>query len=147
MSQHIIVDSSALISLTSEDDSNHILAVEIGKIIEKQTKKIIIPGEIFTETVNLIGKKFSHKEALKFGTELIRSTEYEIVNTIDNIRETALRKFKNQPASVSFTDCLVMAFADEFETKEIFGFDNVFRKNSYLRFGIDKSKLPSPKWA
>lgn len=145
MSQHIIVDSSALISLTSEDDSNHILAVGIGKTIERQTKKIIIPGEIFTETVNVIAKKFSHKEALKFGTELIQSTEYEIVNTVDNIRETALGKFRNQPASVSFTDCLVMTFADEFETKEIFGFDSVFRKNGYIRFGIDKSKTQLPK--
>jgi predicted nucleic acid-binding protein len=32
---------------------------------------------------------------------------------------------------VSFTDCLVMAVADRFGTKVIFGFDEVFRKNGY----------------
>ena len=30
-----------------------------------------------------------------------------------------------------FTDCIVMANADSFKTKDIFGFDEVFRKNGY----------------
>lgn len=58
----------------------------------------------------------------------------------DNIRLRALQNFQNQPAYVSFTDCVVMAFADEYETKDIFGFDEAFRKNGYIRVGIDKKK-------
>ena len=34
-----------------------------------------------------------------------------------------------QPASVSFADWLVMAFADYYRIRDIFDFDKVFRKN------------------
>ena len=43
----------------------------------------------------------------------------------------ALKRFAQHPASVSFTDCVVMALADRVRTKTIFGFDEVFRKNGY----------------
>ena len=43
----------------------------------------------------------------------------------------AVERFAQQPSSVSFTDCLVMALADRLGTKLIFGFDEVFRKNGY----------------
>jgi|SRR5919202_931849 predicted nucleic acid-binding protein len=43
----------------------------------------------------------------------------------------ALERFARQPASVSFTDCIVMAVADRLGTQTIFGFDEVFRKNGY----------------
>ena len=45
--------------------------------------------------------------------------------------EEVLERFARQPASVSFTDCLVMSLADRVGTKLIFGFDEVFRKNGY----------------
>jgi predicted nucleic acid-binding protein len=32
---------------------------------------------------------------------------------------------------VSFTDCVVMAVADTYGTKRIFGFDEAFTKNGY----------------
>jgi len=64
-----------------------------------------------------------------------------VVESSEYIRIEALRKFHNQPAAVSFTDCLVMAFADFYETREIFGFDEAFRKNGYARLGIDKVNL------
>ena len=68
-----------------------------------------------------------------------------IAETTLEVRIEALEKFQKQPKSVSFTDCIVMAFADEYETREIFGFDDAFRKNGYIRFGIDKSEVKSSK--
>ena len=43
----------------------------------------------------------------------------------------AFEKLKNQALSVSFTDCLVMVFADKYKTEEVFGFDEAFGKNGY----------------
>lgn len=135
----LIIDSSAFISLGSVADSNYGEAVKIGKQIEKENRVTILPGEIFTEIVNVAGKKISHQAAIDQANKILSSKSLIITETTSSIRNNALEKFKNQPKSVSFTDCLVMAFADFFETKEIFGFDEVFGKNNYVLPGYKKA--------
>ena len=134
----IIADSSGLISLLFPKDSNNKIAVKIGNFLVSSSSRIIIPGDIFTEIVNIVGKKEGHSQAFQVGSRLITSYLYEIIDVTKNLRDKAFMKFKKQPKSVSLTDCIVMAFADEFETKEIFGFDEAFKKNGYIRIGIDE---------
>ena len=134
----IIVDTSALISLASVTDSNHSRAQTGTVAMEKAQRSAIVPGEIVTETINVVGKKVSHDVAIRIGQDLLRAKEYNIVETTLRIRRAALKKFAQQSsAMVSFTDCLVMAFADDYKTKDIFGFDDAFRKNGYNRLGIE----------
>jgi predicted nucleic-acid-binding protein len=52
----------------------------------------------------------------------------------------ALLKFEAVSEAVSFTDCLVMAVADEYGTKDIFGFDKHFEDAGYQRLE------PSTEW-
>ena len=52
----------------------------------------------------------------------------------------ALEKFADLPHAVSLTDCLVMATADAYGTKEIFGFDKQFADAGYTRL------TPSTDW-
>lgn len=131
----IIADSSALFSLLVPTDQNYIKAYTIGEQLVSNAATIIIPEEVFSELINIIGKKFDHKKASLAARYLLDTENFLIDNTNKEMRETALAEFNNQPSSVSFTDCLVMAFADHFETKIIFGFDEAFSKNGY--------KLPS----
>ena len=49
-------------------------------------------------------------------------------------------KFKDQPSGVSLTDCIVMAVADDYGTKDIFGFDKQFEDAGYKRLE------PSTEW-
>ena len=42
-------------------------------------------------------------------------------------------KVQTLPQGVSFTDCLVMATADDYETRDIFGFDKQFQDAGYNR--------------
>lgn len=136
MNSNIIGDSSAFFSLVIKKDQNHSNATTtIRKIIDNKAS-VIVP-EVFTELVNILGKKVGHLVAIKTGKMILQKPELTIMETTDVIRRNAFEKFKKQPESVSFTDCLVMAFADSFETKEIFGFDEAFRKNGYVRLGID----------
>lgn len=135
----IIGDSSAFVSLASTLDRNHALARKISIEIKESKRDLILPGEIFTEVINVIGKKIDHKTAVRQGEEILNSKELIIEDTTPKIRHLAFERFKTQPKSVSFTDCLVMAFADEYDTKEIFGFDKIFKKNGYTRMGIDKT--------
>lgn len=144
-SNPIVTDSSALVSLISQTDSNHKKAVASAIKFKNTKRAILIPSEVFAETINILGKKFGHSAAVASANELLHSQEYKIANTLENTRLIAFEKFQQQPQSVSFTDCLVMAFADEYETKEIFGFDAAFRKNGYIRVGIDKNNTALPK--
>ena len=138
MNRAVIIDSSAFISLGTVTDSNYKKATLISNQIEKENRTIIMPGEIFTEIVNVVGKKVDHKVAIDQASHIFSSKAINVEDTNPKIRQNAFEKFKIQPKSVSFTDCIVMAFADEFETREIFGFDEAFKKNGYIRIGIDK---------
>jgi predicted nucleic acid-binding protein len=127
----IIADSSALFSLLIETDQNHTQAIEASKNIKMRTDTVIIPEDVFSEIVNILGKKFDHVKATMAANFILDSKIFLIENTFEKVRENALIKFQEQPDSVSFTDCVVMAFADYFDTKDIFGFDQAFSRNNY----------------
>ena len=138
MTNPIIADSSALVSLALSTDSNHKQAVLLTRQIEKNNKTLILPGEIFAETINILGKKVSKEIAVFTADKILKSDLFQIVESSNAQRLLVLEKFQKQPRSVSFTDCVVMALADHFDTKDIFGFDEIFKKNGYIRVGIDK---------
>lgn len=138
MKRVIVADSSALFSLFIDTDSNHKKAIKTKGQYLKQGGLIVIPSEVFSELINILGKKFNHRAAVLAAKVVLDSKTFVIENTLEIVRDTALEKFENQPESVSFTDCIVMAFADEFDTREIFGFDQCFKQNGYIRIGIDK---------
>lgn len=127
----IIVDSSGLISLLIDSDTNYTRALHIINSLNYVVSKVLIPNDVFTETLNVLGKKLGHTTAYKGGEEINNSSIFQIIDTDDSTRQTALQKFKEQSSSVSFTDCIVMAIADMWETNKIFGFDEVFKKNGY----------------
>ena len=127
----IIADSSALISLFSPKDANNKLGIKISKKIVNSKQSVCIPSDVFSETLNVVGKKVSHKSAIALGNKLLIDVRFVVIDSTQAIRRAALGKFKNQGGSVSFTDCIVMATADHFKTKEIFGFDKTFSKNGY----------------
>ena len=136
MKPPIVADSSGLVSLISEDDSNHKLALRIAGELSGLNALIIVPSDVFSETLNVIGKKLGHQLAIEVGKELIGSSTYSVIETNGLLRDTALSLFIRQAESVSFTDCVVMAFADNFKSKDIFGFDKAFKTNGYHRLGF-----------
>lgn len=131
MTQLIILDTSAFLSLGNINDSNYHKATQISRYIAKKKLNIIVPADVLTEIINVVGKKIDHQAATLQAEKILSSDMFTIAEAIHNVRLNALEKFRLQPRSVSFTDCIVMAVADEFETKDIFGFDETFRKNGY----------------
>jgi predicted nucleic acid-binding protein len=131
MGSKIIADSSALVSLGFPQDSNHKKALYFATLFLKTTTSMLIPTEVLAETLNVLGKKFGHKEAVAFAQYINFQRNFIIESSSETAIHQALDKFSNLPASASFTDCLVMATADEYETKAIFGFDEIFAQNGY----------------
>lgn len=141
MSSNIIVDSSGFFSLYVETDSNNFRSIKASETLAKEKKLLIVPDAVFLELINALGKKINHDIAEKVAQYILHSKTYVLENTSREIALKSLAIFREQPRSISFTDCIVMVFADEFGTKEIFGFDEAFRKNGYIRIGIDKNPL------
>ena len=88
----------------------------------------------------MLGKRSGHETALKAAAELLRpGSQFVLIETMPYLRQ-ALEKFKDQAPGVSFTDCMVMAVADAYGTKDIFGFDMQFVEAGYRRLE------PSTEW-
>jgi predicted nucleic acid-binding protein len=135
----IIADTSGLVSLFSPNDQNHEVAVEAAKRLSGEHKDILIPAAVLVEFLNIMGRKASHNAALAAVTEL--TPPFLVINEPANLLDTpALEKFGALPQGVSFTDCLVMALADEYGTLDIFGFDKQFADAGYHRLE------PSTEW-
>jgi predicted nucleic acid-binding protein len=136
----IIADSSALISLAVNTDHNHKLAVKTAEELEDASRPIMLPVDVFVETINVLGKRHGHDTALKVAHHLLRSDSEFILLVTKPYLLTALNKFRDQAQGVSLTDCIVMAIADDYGTKDIFGFDKQFEDAGYHRL------TPSTDW-
>jgi predicted nucleic acid-binding protein len=130
-SKLIIVDSSGLISLVVDSDSNHGKALAIAHQFVGTQDKALVPAEVFSETLNILGKKFGHEYAAGAVQAVLESSAFAVVPTSDVSRLDAVEQFRTAPTGVSFTDCLVMKVADEHGTKDIFGFDKQFEDAGY----------------
>ena len=109
----IIADTSALVSLATDTDHNHIPAKEAAARLREVARPIILPADIFVETVNVLGKRSGHETALKAAAELLRpGSQFVLIETIPYLSR-ALEKLKGQAPGVSLTDCMVMAVADD----------------------------------
>jgi predicted nucleic acid-binding protein len=135
----IVADSSGLISLTLESDSNHLAAMAIANEFVGAQTRALIPAEVFAETLNILGKKFGHERAAQASDAILESSAFLVVPTSDTVRLDAVELFRTVPAGVSYTDCLVMVTADHHNTRVVFGFDEIFSKQGYKLPGALKA--------
>jgi predicted nucleic acid-binding protein len=129
---YLIADTSGLVSLTVKTDGNHAPAVTATEALQGKASNILVPYEILVETVNVLGKRLGHEPALAVAAYIDETPLFLILDSSKHARAQALRRFGAQPQAVSFTDCIVMAVADEYETRSIFGFDADHARNGYI---------------
>jgi predicted nucleic acid-binding protein len=138
--QPIIADTSGLVSLVTDTDQNHDPATKAAARLAEVSRPIILPSDVLVETVNVLGKKSGHGTALKAAGELLRpGSQFILIETRPYLLR-ALENFKDQSPAVSLTDCIVMTIADDYDTKDIFGFDKQFADAGYTRIA------PSTEW-
>jgi predicted nucleic acid-binding protein len=137
---YLIADTSGLISLAVQTDVNHTPAITATKPLQEQQRTILVPYEVFVETVNVLGKRVGHLGAAAVAAYLTTTPLFLVIDTSKEARQHALDRFVEQPPAVSFTDCIVMAVADEYGTKAIFGFDTDHEKNGYTLLAKEQIK-------
>jgi predicted nucleic acid-binding protein len=134
----VILDSSALIAQINVKDLWHQKANAISEFIERTDRKVILPAEVMAETLNRIGNNIGRQDAVLAGKALLERNETGdmlITHSNTDILAATLNLLKTiqEPPDkrASFVDCLVMASASFYDTREIFGFDAVFGKNGF----------------
>src|ERR1700760_3597915 len=91
---------------------------------------------------NMVGKKQGHAKAYEVGQFLSKTAPFLIIDSSPAARDKALSQLLTLSASVSYTDAVVMAVADEYATQKIFGFDEAFANCGYehiLRWSAAKA--------
>ena len=134
----VILDSSALIAQINVKDLWHKKANTVSEFIERTDRQVILPAEVLAETLNRIGNNVGRQDAVLAGNALVERNEtgdilitqsnMEIISATLNLLKTVSEP---QDKRASFVDCLVMATAAFYDTREIFGFDTVFEKNGF----------------
>ena len=127
----LIADTSGLISLTVKTDSNHEPAVAATESLQGKQSTILVPYEVYIETLNVLGKRVGHTRALAVASYLSHTPLFLVIDSSAEARQEALTRFATLPESVSLTDAIVMTIADEYRTWGIFGFDEAFKKSGY----------------
>jgi predicted nucleic acid-binding protein len=129
----IVADASGIISLVVDTDSNHEAALQLMLRLDASGVQptIVVPGELLAETVNLLGKKFSRGLAIETAELLLTQAPFLVRETDPETHTSALELFRQAPGSVSYTDCIVLAMADKYATREVFGFENFFKQRGY----------------
>jgi predicted nucleic acid-binding protein len=131
----VIFDSSGLVSLVKSDDQLHNKAVHVAEKLATDGWRLLVPYEVLAESLNTIGKLVNRRSAVIVGDALMEqygSQELMFIQGEPHLVTSALQRLKSMTGAPSFVDCLVMACADEHQTKFIFGFDTTFRKNGYF---------------
>ena len=120
------------------NDLWHKRANTISEFIERTDRKVILPAEVLAEALNRIGNNIGRQDAVLVGNALLERNETGDVlithSNTDILKATLnlLNSVQELPDKLaSFVDCLVMATAAFYDTREIFGFDAVFGRNGF----------------
>ncbi len=127
----VVADTSGLVAIIGADDTTHPVAVAAAEVLALEKTPIIVPAEVYSETLNILGKKVSNLVAIAAGRELLANRTFQVVGPDTDTLAAAVDLLERQKASDSFVDALVMAYADRYGTRRIFGFDAVFARNGY----------------
>jgi predicted nucleic acid-binding protein len=134
----VILDSSALIAQINLNDLWHKKADETAGFIAQTNRQVILPSEVLAETLNRIGNNVGRQQAYLAGKALLArdaTGDILLAQSNPNLLAASLELLKTvqeaQDKRPSFVDCLVMASANLYDTREIFGFDAIFVQNGY----------------
>ncbi|HEY9204984.1 MAG TPA: type II toxin-antitoxin system VapC family toxin [Candidatus Methanoperedens sp.] len=132
----IFVDTSAFLALVNEKDNNHIAArtflegIKNGKV---KVRKIITSDYIIDETLTRILYSVGHKEAVKWGKDILASKVVEKVDVGKEIFDLAWELFETyEDKKLSFTDCTSFALMKKRGIEKVFSFDGDFENIGFI---------------
>jgi len=136
--EKVFIDADAFVALVRVKDKNHRKAKRVYKYLKKKKASFFSSNTSLYEAVTVISQKISHKKAKEFLIKVHQGLSVIFINPEREKRATFIFS-KQISKNVSFFDCLNMAIMKELGIKEILSFDEDYKKNNFLRIGIDKN--------
>ena len=134
----ILVDADALVSLVNKNDSGHDWAVKTSKKVKENEAMVYLTSYAYGEALTVVSMQMSLDLAVRVGKKIDSSSEYVLVDVDRDLRKKGLAWFSKQSSkNARFTDCVNMALMAELQIEEIFSRDEHYRKNGFIRMGVD----------
>jgi len=137
----VLVDSSALIALYLDSESEHRRALSVLATLKDRRRALVATSDVFDETVTLVRRWGGDSAGIRAGESLRQSNLLELVPVSDLDREAAWALFKEyHNVKLSFTDCTSAAVMNRLGLEEVFTFDSDFREFGYKSIPEDKQR-------
>ncbi len=104
-----IADTSLLYALFSKDDVHHKEAKERFKVPDP----ILIPAEIWSETISLIQYRQGYDMAVEAGESLLDLPHVELLSSRMDIVRSAWKIYKGTEGDLSVPDCVLLALCND----------------------------------
>lgn len=128
----IFIDTSSFVALQNKKDPSHNQAIKISKLLLKKKFELYTSSDIVGETITVLSKKLSKKEAHLFYEEYHKSDIKEIHINESIHQETRKFFLKLKSKNISFIDCSSVVAMKSKGIKNIFSFDQDFKKLGIL---------------
>lgn len=127
-----LLDADALIALSKEDDSNHILAKKTIEYLDKIAAAQLISPLTVAEACTAVSRKTSHQAAKR----LLEKTRKQNLPTVTLPDYSPADKWfakQKDKKCVSYFDCYNLALLEEYKNiiHAIFSFDKIYPKNGF----------------
>ncbi len=122
----VIVDTSFLVSLTSNKERHHAACVQVA---QRLTSRLIVPITVLPETTYLIAKRLSHR-AMRAFINKMQSPDWHLENVTKDDFERAKQVLDiYHDAKLDFTDSTIVAIAERMNIDTILTLD---RRDFYI---------------
>lgn len=126
------LDTSALIALGDQRDTNHKTAVEYFTKSLDGGMIFVLGRHVLIEYIDGLAKRVSKEKAIKAVENISKSRLTFVENIIDADWEMALKHFSKYTDKIDLTDSLSFAMMERLDIKKVFTFDKDFAIHGFL---------------
>ena len=127
----VLIDSNIWIATKKSNDSMHQKAQKIIEHLLNTKARIKITDYILDEVVTFLERKTSHNVASETLEILLTSKSIEMIKVDGVVFDRATEIFKSY-SNLSFTDCTIIAVAENIDDHIIYSFDSGFDKINWI---------------
>ncbi len=127
-----LVDTSAWLALSDEDDQHHLRASSILEHLTTQRTRCVISEWVLVESLTAIRFRVDHERAVRFGHAVLKSRIAELVPYDSKVFQRAWDIFQRyEDKAFSFVDCTSFAIMEQLGLTMAFAFDRHFEQYGF----------------
>lgn len=133
----IFFDTDAIYAFHNFDDPNHHKAVTIFSDLVTLNPQIYLGTNILAEVITMISQQLGKAKAIALLQEF-RQSPYQLIHPSQDLIGLAEDIFCSIASkNISYSDCISFAIMKFYNLKYVFSFDRHFKRQDFIRFGID----------